>query len=433
MPSRRSFLAASSLAALGALTRATPLRGDTAAPSGRIALGIIGLGSMGAAHLSGLVWENRVDIVALCDTDRVRLAAGRHRVEAAYGTQTRSGRWRGVATTGDWREVVASPRVDAVLIALPDHWHALPFVEAARAGKDIYAEKPLSLTIPEGQAMVRAVKAHGTVCQIGSQQRSSSEFQRVVELARNGFLGRVERVEVGLPGGAGPELAAPMAAQKPPPTLDYEMWLGPAPWAPYFAERCHWNFRWIYDYSGGQLSDWIGHHFDIGAWAAGVSGTGPALIRGASASFGRGPLYDTAADYAFEAVYPEGFVFSVGSRNRHGVKVIGTEGWVWATRGGIEFSDPRLRHVAPAADGFRAGDGTGHFGNFLDCVATRRNPRCPVEEAHRVVTVAHLANLAFRTGRSELRWDAAAERLVDAPDAQRLLARAYRAPWHLPA
>ncbi len=434
---RREFLKLAAKSTAAAVAVPTLLRTSAfgaVAPSNRISLGIIGVGGQGGAHLRLLVNEPQVRIVCICDVDGERREQARKIVEKAYGAAAPTGTWRGCATTGDFRELIARPDIDAVLIAVPDHWHALIMIAAARAGKDIYAEKPFSLTIPEGRAMVKAVQESGVVCQIGSQQRSSSEFQRCVELARNGFLGELKRVKVGLPRGVAALEPGPLDNQVPPPSFDYEFWLGPAPWAPYCRQRCHYQFRWILDYSGGQLTDWIGHHFDIGAWGAGVSTTGPVAIRGAWAQFPTGPLYNTAEEYSFEAHYASGPVFEITSRIRGGVEFIGTEGSCWADRGKTDFSSPTLRTAAIPSDGFRIRDPhASHWQNFFDCVASRQPTRCPVEEAHRDASVAHLANIAFRTGNSELRWDPDQEKLIGTPDAARLLARAYRGPWQLPA
>jgi predicted dehydrogenase len=437
---RRSFLkllAASSAAiAFPSIVRADTLGlNGKVAPSNRLALGFIGIGNQGGGHFHGELGDPLVQVVGLCDVDQLKVQAGKAAVETAYGAQKASGTYKGCFLTGDFRELIARPEIDAVWISVPDHWHALPVIHAAQAGKDIYAEKPLSLTIPEGQAMVSAVQDSGVVCQIGSQQRSSGEFQRAVQLARNGLLGKITRVQVGLPGGIsvrGKRPVAPMAKQDVPATLDYNMWLGPAPYAPYYAERLDWNFRWCFDYSGGQLTDWIGHHFDIASWALDVTHTGPVAIKNASAVFATDPIYNTATDYSFEAHYANGTMFEVSSKNRSGVRIEGTDGWVYVTRGTIEFSDPELGRVAFPSTGFCLTPGS-HTKNFLDCVQSRQTPICPIDQALRTVSVAHLANAAFRTGRSELQWDPDKQEVIDAPDAAALLQRAYRSPWQLPA
>jgi predicted dehydrogenase len=433
---RRAFLKLAAKTAAGVIVAPSILPSTVfgaAAPSRRIALGIIGVGSQGGAHLKLLVNDTRVRIVQICDVDTERRERARKFVDKTYGAAAPSGSYRGCAATGDFRELLARPDIDAVLVALPDHWHALVVIHAAQAGKDIYAEKPFSLTIPEGRAMVEAVRESGVVCQVGSQQRSSAEFQRCVELARNGFLGELKRVKVGLPAGIAALEDGPIQNVEPPPGFDYEFWLGPAPYAPYCPQRCHYQFRWIFDYSGGQLTDWIGHHFDIGAWGAGVGRTGPTRITDAWAQFPCSPLYNTAEEYFFKAHYEGGPVFDIGSQIRGGVEFIGTEGSCWADRGMTDFSSPTLRTAVIPSDGFRIRDPhASHWQNFFDCVASRQTPRCPVEEAHRDATVAHLANLAFRTGRKELQWDPVHEQIVDAPDATRLMTRDYRGPWQLP-
>jgi predicted dehydrogenase len=334
--------------------------------------------------------------------------------------------------THDYRELVARPDIDAVWISTPDHWHALPLIAAAQAGKDIYAEKPLCLTIPEGQAMVRAVEQAGVVCQIGSQQRSGLEFQRAVQLARNGYLGKITRVQVGLPGGGPKKVSNPLYPQAIPEKLNYDFWLGPAPDAPYCKERCHYEFRWIFDYSGGQLTDWIGHHYDIASWALDLTHTGPVAIKNASATFSDNPLYNTATDYSFEAHYANGIIIEVSSKNKSGLRIEGTDGWVWVTRGKSEFSSPAFQTAIFPSTGFCL-EPVNHTKNFMNAVRTRQKPICPIDEALRTVTVAHLANAAFRTGRSELRWDPEKQEVIDAPDTHGILYRAYRSPWQLPA
>jgi len=432
---RRSFLkllAASSAAiAFPSIVRAQTLGlNGKVAPSNRLALGYIGVGSQGGGHFHSDLTNPLIQTNGICDVDDAHVQKALGLLQTAYAAQTTAGTYKGCFTTGDFRELVARPDIDAVWISVPDHWHALPVIHAARAGKDIYAEKPLSLTIPEGQAMVRAVEESGVVCQIGSQQRSTAIFQRAVQLVRNGFLGKITAVHVGLPGGS-KKLQAPMAAQQVPKGFDYEMWLGPAPEAPYFKERCHYEFRWIFDYSGGQLTDWIGHHFDIASWAMGVNHTGPVAIKNAQATFNPGPLYNTATAYSFEAHYANGAVIDVSSKNRGGVRIEGENGWFWVDRGGSEFSNPEWATVPFPTSGFHL-EPVNHTQNFLDCVKSRKTPICPIQEALRAVTVAHLGNAAFRTGRTELQWDPDKQEVVDAPDAKAVLTRAYRSPWQLP-
>lgn len=430
---RRSFLkllaASSASVAFPSIVRAETLgRNGGVAPSNRLALGYIGLGSQGGGHFRTGLHNPSIQTNGICDLDAARVKKALGEFQAADAARGNANCF----TTGDFRELIARPDIDAVWISVPDHWHALPVIHAARAGKDIYAEKPLALTISEGQAMVRAVEESGVVCQIGSQQRSVANFQRAVQLVRNGFLGKITSVKVGQPSGAGAHINAPMAPQTVPEGFDYETWLGPAPEAPYYKERCHYEFRWSFDYSGGQLTDWIGHHFDIAAWALGKNRTGPVAIKNAQATFVAGPLYNTASAYAFEAHYADGAVIDVSSKNRSGLRIEGEHGWLWTDRTGSEFSNPEWASLPFSTGGFYL-DAVDHTQNFLDCVKSRRTPICPIQEALRTVTVAHLANAAFRSGRRELRWDPDKQAVLDAPDAEALLIRAYRSPWQLPA
>ncbi|HRJ73584.1 MAG TPA: Gfo/Idh/MocA family oxidoreductase [Terrimicrobiaceae bacterium] len=443
----------SAAAAFPSLVRAETLGGNGGvAASNRITMGIIGLGSQGILHLRNNLSNPALQIVALCDVDRERLAAARGVMKSGYADRTASGEFSGAQETQDFREVLARADVDTVLCALPDHWHALPVILAVQAGKDVFTEKPFSLTIAEGRAMVDAVRRAGAVCQVGSQQRSGRSFRRAVELARSGALGRITRVEVGLPGRYNlPQLTAPLAPQQVPEGFDYEFWLGPAPWAPYYKERCRTFFRFNYDYSGGQLTDWIGHHFDIANWALGMNFTGPVAIREAQAEFWDSPLYDTPMKFSFEAHYAGGAAIRVTSQDEAGryeigeifndsdggIFLEGSEGWVRVGRARMAFSSPRLQALVLPSDGFRLDDPEqtsrpSHMENFLHCVRTRETPVASAEEGHRTATVAHLANIAFRTGRRELHWDPDREVILDAPEASRLLARAYRAPWQLP-
>lgn len=441
---RRSFL---KLLATSAAASSFPsiVRAETLglkgkiAPSNRVTMGFIGIGAQGGLHLKNRLGNELIQVTALCDVDGEQLTKGAQRVKEAGKSAC--------FMTKDFREVLARADVDAVLMSLPDHWHALPVILAAQAGKHCYTEKPFSLTIPEGRAMVEAVKRAGVVCQVGSQQRSSAAFRRLVELTRNGALGKITRVQVGMPGKLNvPQLTAPMAAQEIPKDFDYEMWLGPAPWAPYYKERCRFNFRYNYDYSGGSLTDWVGHHFDIAQWAIGKSDSGPVAIKNAKAEFWDSPLYNTPKNYSFEAHYDNGIAIEVANQDADGryvmgeifdgsdggVSIEGTEGWAKVGRARTAFSSSRLQTMPLPSQAFRLDDSSGHMENFLDCIRTRETPRCPAEEGHRSASVAHLANLAFRTGRSELKWNPEEERVIDAPDADRLLARAYRAPWQLP-
>ena len=439
---RRSFLklmAASSAAiAFPSIVRAQTLGlGGGTAPSNRIIFGCIGVGGQGTGDMGNILGNPLAQVVAVCDVDQDHRKAAQKRVTEKYTKDTAGETYKGCEEYTDMQQLIARPDIDAVLIATPDHWHSLATVWAANAGKHIYCEKPAASSIPESRTMADAVRRAGVVCQIGSQQRSSGEFQRVIDLARNGFLGKITRVQVGLPAGmsAKGNHTAPLAPETPPAGFDYDRWLGPVAYVPYYSARCHWNWRWSFNFAGGQLTDWIGHHFDIAAVAMGVSTTGPVAIRNATAEFPVGdPLFNTATAYSFDAHYANGVVIEVSTKNKGGLRIEGTDGWVFANRGTIEHSSDALRGVVIPSQGLTLGRGTkGHMDNFIDAIRTNSQPRCPIQEAHSVASVAHLANAAFRSGRSELRWDPSTETVIDAPDAARFLLRTYRAPWVLHA
>jgi len=245
-----------------------------------------------------------------------------------------------------------------VEIATPDHWHAALVIAACRAGKDIYCQKPLSLTVREGRAMANAVKRYGVVFQTGSQQRSDYNFRRAAELVLNGRIGRLHTVECGLPGGW-PDYGKTAARKQPEPVpegFDYDMWLGPAPYAPYCPARVGVNFRWVLDYSGGQLTDWGGHHPDCAQWGMGTQYTGPIEIRAAKGTFPVDQVYNTATEYYFEAIYKNGVKLIISNRLRGGVTFRGTEGWVWANRGRHD-AEPKSRLRAFAQGAGRPGGG----------------------------------------------------------------------------
>ena len=315
--SRRRFLGHVTSLGLGAIAFPhvipSSARGadGTVAPSNRITLGCIGTGNRGADVMKSLLKDERVQVVAVCDVNResagywngavAGLDPARKIVEQHYAGQKASGTYKGCAALEDFREVIARQDIDAVLVATPDHWHASPVIMAAKAGKDIYCEKPLSLTIAEGRAMSDAVKKYKRVLQTGSQQRSEDRFRRACELVRNGRLGDLHTVKCGLPGGR-PDFGKTGDRKKPEPVpegFNYDMWLGPAPQAPYAPARCHVNFRWILDYSGGQVTDWGGHHPDIAQWGMNTERTGPVEIKNAKGVFPKDDLWNTATEYYF--------------------------------------------------------------------------------------------------------------------------------------
>jgi predicted dehydrogenase len=367
-----------------------------------------------------------VQILAVCDPDRSRREAMKQEIETHYAAQTTAGRYRGCDDVNDFRDLLARDDIDAVIMATPDHWHAPVVVHAARAGKDIYGEKPLSLTIDEGRLMSDTVARYGRVFQTGSQQRSDGRFRHACELVRNGRIGAVERVTCGLP-------TSPVTGNHPtipvPDGFDYDLWLGPAPFSPYCEHRTHWDFRWIFDYSGGQVTDWGAHHIDIAHWGLGLQNTGPFEVAG-TAEYPADGLYDVATNFDFTAVYATGVAIRVTNAVENGVKWEGEQGWIFVSRGRIEASDPRILQSRIRPNEINLQRSIGHHRNFIDCVRSRDEPIAPIEQAHRTITVAHLGNIAMRL-RRPVRWNPMLERFVDDPAAERLRTRSMRSPWQL--
>ncbi len=447
--SRRRFL--KRLAALSSTAFAAPYfipasalgRDDRPAPSERITLAMIGTGNQGLNDLRDFLKDERVQVVAVCDVNREGPGywsggiAGREPalrlVNETYAQQKAAGTYRGCDAYADYREVLGRQDVDAVEICTPDHWHALGVIAAAKAKKDIYCQKPLALTIQEGRAMSNAVKKHGVVFQTGSQQRSDANFRRACELVRNGRIGEVKMVRVGMPSGW-PDYGKTADRKEPekvPDGFDFNFWLGPAPEAYYCPARVGVNFRWIQDYSGGQVTDWGGHHPDCAQWGLGTEHTGPVEIRNARGVFPQDRLYNTATEYHFEAVYANGVTMVVSNTERSGVTWEGTEGKVWANRGALETDPPTLKDSQILENEIHLYKSDNHFRNFIDCVISRQPTAAPVEVAHRSITICHLGNIAMRLGRERLKWDPDREVIVDDAEADAMRSRAYRDPWKL--
>jgi predicted dehydrogenase len=413
------------------------------APSNRVTLAVIGTGNQGFNDLQDFLQDERVQIIAVCDVNRESAGywdgkvggrePARKLVEAGYAAQRSSGAYQGCDAYADFCELLQRPDLDAVEIATPDHWHAIQTIAAAQAGKDIYCQKPLSLTIAEGRAMSDAVRKHGRIFQTGSQQRSDRHFRRACELVRNGRIGKVHTVRCGLPGGR-PDLSRDGERKRPEPVpegFDYDLWLGPAPAAEYAPARCHVNFRWIFDYSGGQVTDWGGHHPDCAQWGLGTDHTGPVEIRNARGVFPPDPLWNTAIEFHFEAVYADGVTLIISNKERSGVTWEGSDGWIWANRGRHEAEPKSLLTSEIGPDEIHLYQSDNHFRNFIDCVISRREPVAPVESAHRSITICHLGNIAMRLGRDQLKWDPENEQIVGDAEAAQMLKRPYREPWTL--
>ncbi|HEV2946635.1 MAG TPA: Gfo/Idh/MocA family oxidoreductase [Gemmataceae bacterium] len=418
----------------------TRLLGDDA-PSKKITMGFIGVGWMGGDNLSAFLGQRDCRVVAIADVDQRHLHPAVDKVNNHYKNKDCKG-------YKDFRELLARNDIDAVCISTPDHWHSIPAVEAARAKKDIYCEKPLSHTFAEGVAMVEAVTKNDRIWQTGSWQRSVPNFRQGVELVLNGYIGKVKRVEVGLPAGhsnlsgAGPK----SPNTEPPKEVDYDFWVGPAEYLPFNLGHFHKDWRWNYAYGGGQLLDWIGHHNDIAHWGLSNpkfgcgpdSEIGPLEVSGTASFPPKDAVWNTATKYRVECKYPNDIELVIAggySEIKSGTKWIGDNGWVWVDRGGFKASDEHwikeiqerekkkdLAILLPVSP--------GHQRQFLDCVKSRQKTLTPVEIAHRSQTPGHLGYIASVVGR-KLKWDAAHQQIVDDPEASKLLSREMRAPWHL--
>lgn len=435
---RRKFLKAASPVVLAPLAVPASALGLTErpAPSERIAVGCIGLGGQGDRDMTALMNDPRVQVVAICDCDRGSgdyekgwyrgLAPAKAKIEAHYAQNGRAGTHKGVFETGDFRELLARDDVDAVTCSTPDHWHAAVVVASAKAGKDIYCQKPLSPTVEDGRAMVRAVRRYNRVFQCGSQRRSDSKCRHACELVRNGRIGRLHTVLVGLPGGhSNPRPGRSPEIMAVPQSFDYPMWLGPAPYSPYTLDRCHWTYRWNLDYSGGQLTDWGAHFIDMAHWGMGAEHTGPVQIEGKGTFPPGSDVWNTATEFHIECLYADA-VKMIISNQGGGVKFVGTEGTVT-----LSGSEPKsIWQSQIGTDEIHLYESDNHYGNFIDCVISRKRTAAPVDVAHRSITPAHLGGIAMRLDR-KLRWDPELEAFIGDTQADTMLSRSYRAPWSL--
>ena len=427
---RRQFLKLSAVAAGAAgfpnIVPASVLgRSGAVAPSDRIVMAGIGFGMMGIPNMQAFLEKDEVQWVAVCDIDENHLKQARDIVNAKYGGTD-------CAAYRDFRELYKRSDLDAVSIAVPDHWHAILSIAAARKGFDIYAEKPLSHDLLEGRAMCDAVKRYGRIWQTGSWQRSVENFHHACELVRNGRIGKILKVEVGLPQGhydfAG---TAHLNKYSPPPEeLDYDFWVGPAPYSDYCTARVHMNWRWVMDFGGGQLMDWVGHHVDIAHWGCGFDHTGPVAIEGWG-EFPRKGIWDSPTRYYLKAEYADGTPMDIAGGFDaiwSGTKWIGEHGWIWVDRGAQRTDPPELwgDFIGPGEN--RLYKSRDHYQNFLEGVRSRKQTITPIETAHRSASVGHLGVIAIELGR-KIRWDPETETILDDPEAARLLGRAYRSPW----
>ncbi len=412
---RRAFLAASTVMAAPYFV---PFRAFGA--NERIVTAHIGVGGQGGSNLNAFLGKG-VSPAAICDVDSGRLAK-------AVKTVTDKGHT--CEGYGDYRKLLDRKDIDAVVISTPDHWHALTTIHACQAGKDVYCEKPLSLTVVEGRCMVEAARANKRIVQTGSQQRSDDKFRLACELVRSGRLGKISEVLVGLPNNnfSGP----PVPDSDPPAELDYNMWLGPAPQRPHNTKRLHYSFRFFWDYSGGQMTNFGAHHIDIAQWGLGMDASGPISVEGV-ATFHPQKWYEVTESCRLTHTYASGAKLVVGQGQKDipgGATFIGEKGRIFVTRGKIT-SDPKELLEQPLGENdVRLYKSASHHANFLDCIRSRELPICDVEIGHRSATVCHLSNLVAQIGR-KIVWDPVRETIVGDDEAAAMLSRPYRTPWTL--
>jgi predicted dehydrogenase len=431
--SRRHFLSTTGVALAAPMIAPASVFGQgRAAPSNRITLASVGWGMQGPGNTNAFMNLPDCQVVAVCDVDKNHLKSAADAVNGKYGN-------RDCKAYEDHREMLARKDVDAVMLALPDTWHAIVAVEAAQAKKDIYGEKPLARTIAEQRAMVNAVQTHQRVWQTGSWQRSTANFHYASEIVRNGLIGKITRVEVGLPSGHHDFAGTGQfkSATPPPSELNYDRWIGPSRMQPYIKARVHMNWRWDYNIGGGQLLDWIGHHCDIAHWGLDFDRIGPTEIEGTGEFPPPDAVWNTATKYHVTCKYPQGITMIIAGGHRGirgGTKWIGTDGWVWVDRGGFDTSLAEFKDLTRMPENLRKVKlyySRNHQKDFIDCVKSRKPTITPVQTAHNSAIPGHLGLIAMMVGR-KIKWDHQAETIIGDSEASQLLTRAYRAPWKFP-
>ena len=441
---RRAFIKHAAAGAAGGVLASSRASAQTAASQDRVAganrrvrLALIGCGGQGTGDLRNAL-RLGAQCVALCDVDDEQVAKAADGIEKTFSQKPdRAGR--------DFRRVLDRQDVDAVIIGTPDHWHALPTIAACQAGKDVYVEKPLALTIGEGRVMVNAARRHNRVVQMGTQQRSSNHFRDAVEFVKSGALGKVRVVKAWAYQDWMGNIAR-VPDSEPPTGVDYDMWLGPAPKRPFNKNRFHFNFRWYYDYSGGLMTDWGAHMIDVANWGMGVKAPNSATSVGGKFGFPEDAEETPDTQQAlweydgYSLIWEHATAIGQGPYMRdHGVAFHGTNGVLVVDRGGWEVlpetetkdGKKRYRMIGEPRRGSSGNMSEAHMKDFLDCMDSRKRPTADVEIGHNSMIACHLANIAFRVGR-RVKWDIEREQIVGDADAQKLITKPYRAPWSLP-
>jgi predicted dehydrogenase len=422
------------------------------APSNRINVGAIGTGRISTSHDMPGVWKyDRAQIIAVCDLDSNRVMQAKKLVEDTYTKKTGKP-YRGVKTYGDYQELLNNKDIDAVLISTPDHWHVLPAIHAVRAGKDVYMQKPASLTVSEGRILCNEVHKSGRIFQIGSQQRSMPQFKKACELVRNGKIGKVHTIYVGLPIDD-PKEATVEKEMPVPANLNYNMWLGSTPEVFYTEKRVHPQDGgysrpgWLRceQFGAGMITGWGVHHFDIVNWGLGTEFTGPIEVSATAEFPPPGVLWNVHGPFKSEFSFANGVKVLASNDYPNGVKFVGDDGWIFVTRGNysatasdpvakaksskaLDASDPRILTSEIPADGIHLYESKEHHANWLDCVISRQTPITPIEVGHRACTVCLINHTAMKLKR-KLYWDPLNERFKNDDEANNYLSRPQRPPY----
>ena len=448
--SRRQFLAASAGLAFPMIVPSSVLGlGKRPAPSNRINVACIGYGTIAHATTTNFLRDDRVQLVAVADVNRKsgnygyrgekeggRLV-GMQAVNEYYAAAEGRLYYNGCRAYEDFRDMIDREDIDAVNISTPDHWHAVMAVYCANRKIHVYGQKPLSLTVDEGRKMAKAVARNKITWQTGSQQRSEVYFRMAVEFVRNGRIGKLKTIRMGLPGGRSDfnQMGDRQSPEEVPMGLNYDLWEGPAPHREYRPALLPLNWRHNFDYSGGMITDWGAHHVDIAQWAMDMDHSGPVKFDNFKSNIPDGKeIFNTATEYHFECTYENGVKMIVSDTNEHpqGITFEGEDGKsIFVKRGKIEMNPKELVREKIQDDEIRVYKSTNHVGNFLDCIESGEVTAAPIEASHRSISICHLANIALRLGRESLEWDPKKERVLNDEAANKMLSRPLRGGWKL--
>jgi len=449
---RRKFIGQTLMGAAGTIGMPTIVPSSVFgknAPSNKINIGQIGCGRIGRDHdMPGTMQHDMARMIAVCDLDKNRLEDGKKLVESYYTKKTGNSNYVEAKMYGDYREMLLNKDIDAVVISTPDFWHSQPAIEAALAGKDVYLQKPTSLTIAEGRLLSDIINRKGTILQVGTQQRSSSQFRVAAELVRNGRIGKLHTVKVGLPG----DPSGPVASTMPiPKSLNYNAWLGSTPEVPYTEIGVHPQKGYdrpgwlrIEQFGAGMITGWGQHHFDSAAWGMDTEYTGPISVQ-AIAEFPKSGLWNVHGDFMVKAEYANGITMYTSGGFPNGIRYEGTEGWIFVSRGdyvasasdpvsraksskALDASDPKILTSVIGENEIHLYKSDEHHGNWLECIKSRKAPISPAEIGHRTCSVCLISHIAMKLPRV-LHWNPTAERFVNDDEANAMLSRPQRYPY----